>query len=200
MPRSFRALSAAAALAAVTAVGHAQSAQPVSLQLSVLGTAIDNGPTNIGGIGVEPQVRFNWLKSASRGVISVGIGGQWTRHTSGNDEITIAGVFLEPRWVFPVNSERFAPYGALRLGVLQQRSTIDLGRVGVWEGNSIGNALGGGGGFVVRLTPRVNIDIGGAIVRQQFGELTLPSNIGTIYGDGVLTYAVKAGFTVGLGN
>ncbi|MCU0634530.1 MAG: hypothetical protein MUE41_06625 [Gemmatimonadaceae bacterium] len=178
---------------------RAQSAQPVSVQLSVLGTAIDNGPTNIGGIGVEPQVRFNWLKSATRGVISVGVGGQWTRHTSGPDAITITGVFLEPRWVFPVNSERFAPYGALRLGLLQQASSIDLGRVGTWEGNSWGSAVGGGGGFVVRITPKVNFDVGGAIVRQQFGELNLPQNLGTIYGNGFLTYAVKAGFTVGLG-
>lgn len=196
-----RARAALTGLALLLPAGlAAQSAQPVSVQISALATAIDNGGSNIGGVGVEPQLRFNWLKSATRGVISVGIGGQWTRHTSGPDAIAITGVFLEPRWVFPVNSERFAPYGALRLGMLRQASTFELPRVGTWEGSSWGSALGGGGGFVVKLSERMNFDLGGAIVRQQFAELTLPSNLGFAYGNGFVTYAVKAGLTLGLGN
>jgi hypothetical protein len=187
-----------AAVVTPLAATGAQSAQRTSVQLSILGTAIDNGSNDIGGIGVEPQFRFNWLRSASRGVISIGIGGQFTQHALGTDDFTITGVFVEPRWVFPVNSERFAPYAALRLGFLNQSSSIQIPGSVRWDGSSSGPALGGGGGFAVRLTSRMNLDVGGAIVSQKFGAVTLPTRQ-VLYADRFYTYAVKAGVTLGLG-
>jgi hypothetical protein len=186
------------AVGVVSTGAGAQSAQRTSAQLSVLGTAIDNGGNDIGGIGVEPQLRYNWLRSASRGVISIGIGGQFTQHALGPDDFTITGVFVEPRWVFPVNSERFAPYAALRIGFLNQSSSIQIPNSVRWDGSSSGPALGGGGGFAVRLTSRMNLDVGGAVVSQKFGAVTLPTRQ-VLFADRFITYAVKAGLTLGLG-
>ena len=176
------------------AVVYAQSAQPVSIQASVLGTTIGVGTaSNTGGVGFEPQFRFNRVaRSESMGTVSLGIGGQWTRHTSGPDQLTITGGFVEPRWVPPVSfaDGRVFVYLAARLAVLNQSNNFGS--------SSSGAAYGGGGGLAIVLNRRLNLDVGAALVQQSFGDFK--------YTDGSAgsfrtfsAYAVKAGFSYGLG-
>ena len=166
---TFTRLVLGATLTAVAAgLASAQSAQKVSLQLSVLGTSIGTGNSgSASGVGFEPQLRFNHLaRSEGKGTLSLGLGGQWTRHTSGPDELTISGLFLEPRWVPPVSfmEGRLFPYLSARLALLNQSNNFGS--------SSGGTAFGGGGGFAFSLSPRINIDIGGALVSQSFDDFT----------------------------
>lgn len=175
-------------------VAHAQSAQPVSIQASVLGTTIGVGTSSsTGGVGFEPQFRFNRIaRSESMGTVSLGIGGQWTRHASGSDELTIAGGFVEPRWVPPVSfaDGRVFVYVAVRIAALNQSNNFGS--------SSSGAAFGGGGGLAIVLNRQLNLDLGAALVQQSFGDFK--------YTDGSAgsfrtfsAYAVKAGFSYGLG-
>lgn len=172
---------------------RAQSAQPVSLQVSVLGTSIGRSSSSVGGIGVEPQLRFNRvLRSEGMGALSVGIGGQWTKHTSGSDELTISGGFIEPRWVPPVSfaEGRVFPYVSARLAMLRQSNNFGA--------SSGGTAFGGGGGLAIVLGRQLNLDFGFALVQQKFDDIRL-NNGGTGSFESLTAYAAKAGFSYGFG-
>lgn len=184
------------ALGTVPASVRAQGAQPVGLQLSVLSTSIriDAGGSASGGIGIEPQLRFNRLLRSEKGVLSLGVGGQWTSHTSGNDEITITGGFVEPRFVPVLPYERVFPYLSGRVAVLNQSSNFGS--------SSSGIAYGAGGGIAYVLNARVNVDAGVALVRQQFGDIngTRADVVGRVWRSPTMTtYAAKVGVSIGLG-
>lgn len=181
-------------LLVVAREARAQGAQKYGAQLSVLSTAIiyGNNTTSSGGVGLEPQFRLNRVfRSPTAGVVSLGIGGQWTTHSSGPDEITITGAFLEPRWVPPVSFERVFPYIAGRIALLQQSNNFGT--------SSSGSAFGAGGGIAFVVTSRLNIDAGVAIVRQSFGdfEFTRQGLSGTGEFKPFTTYAAKLGFSLG---
>jgi hypothetical protein len=190
-----RLVSGAVLMSLIVGIAGAQSAQKVSLQLSVLGTSIGTGNSgSASGIGLEPQLRFNHLaRSESAGILSLGIGGQWSTHTSGPDELTIAGVFLEPRWVPPVSfmEGRLFPYLAARLALLNQSNNFGT--------SSGGTAFGGGGGFAFSLSSRVNLDVGGAIVSQSFDDFKYNDDGSTGSFRTFTSYAIKAGLSYGLG-
>jgi hypothetical protein len=183
------------ALGAASSSVRAQGAQPFGLQLSVLSTTIriGSGTAASGGIGIEPQLRFNRLLRSEQGVLSLGLGGQWTTHTSGIDEITITGGFVEPRWVPALPYERVFPYLAGRVAVLNQSNNFGT--------SSSGLAYGAGGGLAFVVNTRLNIDAGVTLVRQQFGDITLTRSglSGTGSFPTVTTYAAKIGFSLGLG-
>lgn len=171
---------------------QAQGAQKYGFQLSALATSIGQGSESTGGFGLEPQFRLNRLyRSASAGVVSLGIGGQWTTHSSGADEITITGAFVEPRWVPVMPYERVFPYLAARVAVLNQSNNFGT--------SSGGLAYGAGGGIAYVVNSRVNIDAGVAIIRQSFSDFTFTreglSGNGTF--DPFTTYAAKLGFSIG---
>lgn len=180
-------------LAAPTRHANAQGAQKYGAQVSLLGTSIGTGNgSQSGGVGVEAQLRLNHLyRSSSSGVFSLGVGGQWTSHKSGPDEITISGIFVEPRWVPPLPFERVFPYAAVRVAVLNQSSNFGT--------SSGGTAFGAGGGIAFVVNPRLNIDAGVALVRQSFGdfEYTRTGLSGTGTFDPFTTYAAKIGFSLG---
>lgn len=186
-------LAGAVALLLLAQSMDAQGAQKYGFQLSVLGTAIELNGTS-GGVGVEPQFRFNRvMRSPTAGVVSVGLGGQWSTHASGSDEITITGVFVEPRWVPPLPNERFFPYMSGRVAMLNQSNNFAT--------SSSGLAYGVGGGIAYVVTSRLNIDAGVQIVRQQFGDITR-TGVGAGAGQvlvfpTVTTYAAKIGFSLG---
>lgn len=179
----------------IAGFAHAQSAQRVSLQLSVLGTSIQAGSGSAtAGVGFEPQLRFNRLaRSESWGTLSLGVGGQWTSHSSGPDEITISGVFIEPRWVPPVSfaEGRVFPYLSARLAWLNQSNNFGT--------SSSGTAFGGGGGVAFVLSPRLNIDLGAALVSQSFDDFTFSDDGSVGRFNTHTSYAIKAGFSYGLG-
>ena len=171
---------------------NAQSAQAYSVQLAALFTSFNSGASNnIRGAGVEPQFRFNRLwQSETAGTVSLGIGGQWTRHTSGPQQLTITGVFAEPRWVWHSPVGGLYPYAAGRLALLRQSSNFGT--------SSTGSALGAGGGFAYPITQRVNLDAGVAFVRQKFGDFRLTDGNREESFNAFNTYAAKIGFSFGL--
>ena len=169
---------------------RAQSAQPFSLQLAALFTTIRASSTgsSIPGAGVEPQLRFNRLIASEKyGAISLGIGGQYTVHTKVKDKLTIAGVFLEPRWVPATSSNRIFPYLSARLAVLHMNGEFQFAA----GGSSTGSGFGAGGGLAIRVTRMVNLDAGVQLVQQRFGK------IGTVTFRPFATYTAKIGASLG---
>lgn len=170
---------------------QAQSAQPYSVQLAVLFTSFKNGgSSSIGGTGVEPQFRLNRLYSTeSFGALSLGIGGQYTNHSSSGQTLTISGVFLEPRWVpAAIRSNNIAPYLSARLAFLRQSNNFGS--------SSSGSGFGGGGGLAIKLTKTTNLDGGIQLVRQTFGDIKLTGGATTTFVP-FTTYAAKVGISLG---
>ncbi|HUQ80596.1 MAG TPA: hypothetical protein VM076_05655 [Gemmatimonadaceae bacterium] len=188
---TLRPLALAVALGIVTLApnANAQSRQPWSLQGSVLYTAQDLGGSagTIGGVGVEAQLRrtlSGW---------SLGGGVQYSTHSSGPDDLSLTGLFVEPRFIIPVAAGSFAPYLAGRLAFLH--GSLDAGAVGR-SGSSNGLAFGAGAGLLYRLTERVNVDVGGAVLRQSLSNIKL-DGVGEVEFPSFLGYVLKAGLSLG---
>jgi hypothetical protein len=183
-------LTAGAAVAVAAMPASAQSAQPWSVQGSLLFASQDVNGKAISGVGFEGQFRYT-----PASLWSLGIGVQYSSHKSGDETINISGVFLEPRYSFDIGSDRIAPYLAGRLAFLHESSTLAI----AGDVSSSGSAFGGGGGFLIRWTKSVNVDIGAAFVSQAFGDAS---------GDGGSTvtfkrftgYVAKAGLSIGFGS
>lgn len=184
---------AVAALGHTTSL-HAQGAQKYGFQLAGLATSIGAGDAAIAGGGIEAQLRANTVHATEGYALSLGVGVQATYHSSGSDTITIVGLFVEPRWTPALGSSRVFPYLAGRLTYLQQSSNFGS--------SSTGLGVGGGGGVAVKLTKRLNLDAGVALVRQRFGDFTLnDSSQGTERSfKPFTTYAAKVGISWGFPN
>jgi hypothetical protein len=169
---------------------YAQGAQTASVQVSVLTTAIRMNSQTITGFGGEPQLRANRLVIGPNGVLSAGLGLQYTRHVSGPDHITIAGGFVEPRYTFATSGTIF-PYLGARAAFLRQSNNFST--------SSSGAAFGGGGGVVMALSDRVNLDFGGALIRQSFSDTKHNRTGQTLQFTPFFGYAIKAGVNLGLG-
>lgn len=212
----------ATALGAVlwTAPLCGQSAQPLSIQLSGLiaslsGQAYDGIKA---GPGFEAQLRY------TPSAFSIGGGFQFTSHTlPGFDDgtgtslsttsIRLYGAFLEPRYVLPVSSNSFAPYLSARLSYLRYTGSgdwrfTDGSNNGSFSGSTGGLTMNGGGGLLIHLSPRVNLDMGATYGYTSFGNFswTLTENSGgqTIPGDGGpagsgSNIVVRIGLAMGLG-
>jgi len=167
---------------------RAQSAQPYAIQIAVFSTTIDPGTGAIGGVGVEPQFRASRLYTSERvGALSAGIGGQFSSHWRGQDNLKITGIFLEPRWVPAFSSNRVFPYISMRLAVLRVQGTFKFSP----DASSSGTGYGIGGGVAIKLTRTTNLDAGAQLLRQQFGTL------GPVTFGAATTYAAKVGMTLG---
>lgn len=145
--------------AAVTA----QTSQRISVQGSALYADIygDNFSAVAGGYGFELQLRY------TPGVLSVGGGVQYTKHNDSQAEadghegnIELIGFFVEPRYAFHVGSESVAPYVAARVALarLDLFNAFSTGTDLHWR--SPGVTLNAGGGLLVRLSSRTNLDVG----------------------------------------
>lgn len=189
------AIAAAAIAIAGPLVGpvqlRAQSAQVYSLQASGLATSLRFNGSNAAGTGFEAQLRHNQIKEFSAGVFSVGVGFQSTKHRPPGAELTIKGVFLEPRVAFALGSNNtIFPYIAGRFAWLKQSSQLSE--------DSRGKAYGGGGGAVIRMSGRLNLDIGVAAVVQTFNPAAATGTEGRYSFEPFLGYAAKLGFSLGL--
>ena len=158
----------------------AQSAQALSVQVSGLyigfgGSAYSDMSTGAGG---EAQLRY------TSGAMSLGIGYQITRHTMEGEEghMSNSGAFIEPRYVFSTSSPSLAPYVSARLGLLHMS--------GIMEETSNGGNVNFGGGVLMRLTSRANLDFGATYGYTRFS--------GGITGSGS-DLVLRAGFALGLG-
>jgi hypothetical protein len=145
---------------------EAQSAQPFSLQASALVNGVF-GDVFTGlkdGLGGEAQFRY------TPGALSIGAGFQFTIHElEGRMENTrLYGGFIEPRHRIHVGSNEVAPYVSVRFSVL---------KVGFSGGDlslsSTFMQLNGGGGILVRLASRLNLDFGATFGYNRLGNGTL---------------------------
>ena len=183
-------------------VAAAQSAQEVSVQASVLGASL-SGSEFEGwqtGSGFEGQVRYN------PSAFSIGVGFQLTRHSleGYDDKVSLGGGFVEPRYVIPTKSNSVAPYVSARFSVLRESGSLVVPEGDVSVAAS-GLTLNGGGGLLVRLSDRVNLDLGATWGYTNFGDFTtklngtvVPGFSGIDAGSGT-NLVIRVGVAVGLG-
>jgi hypothetical protein len=163
---------------------RAQTAQRWSIQLSALGaelTNVSNEELRFGG-GVELQARFN------PSALSIGFGIQSTRHTLTNPllgrerTVTYTGGFVEPRLILGTLGDLVAFYASARF--MSLRATTEVAGV---ETKVEGAALAGGGGILVRITSRLNAEVGATAGKEYYnrnsdGGTTLVTRLGLAYG------------------
>jgi hypothetical protein len=116
------------------------------------------------GYGVEGQVRY------TPSAFSIGGGVQWTTHSwtdQGDDSnLSLLGVFLEPRYVLPA-ADRIGPYLSARLALTRLKLKIADEEVGT----ATGQTINGGGGILIAISPKMALDIGATFGYTNFGDL-----------------------------
>jgi len=207
-PRFLSLFGAALASAAIVTSASAQSAQRLSVQasglhVSAFGEAYEGLKA---APGAEFQLRF------TPGVWSFGVGVQGSSHTIsdanfGDEKVLLAGFFFEPRRVIDIGSSRVAPYLSGRLSALRQ--SIDFivnDGFDTYEvtAEASGTQVNGGGGMLVRLSPRVNLDLGATFGLIKFGDVKVDiPGIGSAQLDGSSgtgqNLVIRVGLAIGLG-
>ena len=160
-----------AALVTITDAA-AQTAQPWSIQLSALGAELTNftqdDQMRFGG-GLELQARYN------PSALSIGFGFQTTRHTqelsittvSRQRTVTYTGAFVEPRYILGSVGDLLAIYLSARFMSLSAK--VEVANV---EEKIQGAALAGGGGVLVRITSRLNAELGATAGKEYYNRDT----------------------------
>jgi hypothetical protein len=198
--RLWRAVTvAASSVLLIPSVAVAQSRYPFSIQGSglyarVLGDAYE-AIDLLNGYGFEVQGRW------TPGALSFGAGYQRTNHAADTGDWTLSGIFIEPRFVIDVKSDRFAPYVSGRFSVLHLDGTQDA-----VSSSTSGVNLNVGGGLLVSLGQagggRANLDLGATYGYTRFGDLTLAQDGGAetleSLGSGK-NIVIRIGFVIGLG-
>lgn len=190
-----------AALVGLAPAVVAQSAQRISGQVSLISVA-PSGDAYEGmssGIGFEAQLRY------TPSAFSVGVGYQSSGHDVdmgedfGTEDATISGFFVEPRYVIDIGSQSWAPYLSARLARLTQAANLDDLDV---EVSASGTQINLGGGALVRLSPRVNLDLGLTYGKIDFddGEITFEGETFVVEGTGGSgnNLVLRAGVTIGI--
>lgn len=172
---------ALAGLMAATMSLPAQSAQQWSVQGSGLMATLSGAAyfgTNYGSDrGGEAQLRYT-----TRVGWSFGAGYQKTT----NIAHTLSGPFFEPRYSFVLgDNERIFPYLSGRFSYLNLQqstfnyscaSTCDSTSYASGQNSTSGSTIGAGGGLLLRLTSRVNMDVGATYGWNHFGDITATVN------------------------
>lgn len=167
---------------------NAQAQQRVSAQVSAFSTLVTADGERAIGAGVEPQLRINASRIGS-GYLSVGVGGQLTKHYLNNGTLTLKGVLVEPRISFQSDILAIAKYISFRGGLLKQESAA--------ASSTNGYALGVGGGLVKPIRSRLFLDAGVGAVYQDFDDARTPS--GRLYSfSGTMSFVARLGINVGL--
>jgi hypothetical protein len=172
MPVSPRWVAMCAFAAAFSSDLEAQSAQPFSLQVSGLVSGVLK-KVFVGlkhGVGAEAQLRY------TPGALSVGAGFQFTIHEleERSENARFYGGFIEPRYRIHAGSNVVAPYVSARFAVLKVGfSGEDLSLTSTFL------ELNGGGGILVRLGPRINLDAGATLGYNRLGKGLLKSQVDT---------------------
>ncbi len=194
-------LFAAVVVTALPLPVAAQSAQPISGQVSLISVA-PSGDAYEGissGVGFEAQLRY------TPSALSIGLGYQSSSHDIdlgegiGTRDATISGIFIEPRYVIDVNSNSWAPYVSARLARLTQAAEVEEIDVAA---EASGTQLNIGGGALVRLTPRINLDLGITYGKIDFDdvELTVEGTEYVVEGSEASgnNLVLRAGVTIGV--
>jgi hypothetical protein len=194
MQRTIAVLTFCAALGATQAAG-AQAGTLLSIQGSGLyqvlsGDAYEGAGT--GGIGVEGQLRFNRGPLLGNGR-SLGVGVQYSLHTFdeayNTEDLNLLGVFVEPRIILNLNATRMAPYASARVAFLRQSARVEGTDV-----SATGVQLNAGGGIIIVVTDRANLDVGATVGAVQFGEYSTGSKAGS-----GLNVVMRVGLILALG-
>lgn len=190
--RTAAALVTAACLMPMT--GHAQSAQRWSAQVSALYASLSGDAFNSfnAGAGVEGQGRYTM-----RNGFSFGAGWQYTTHKINGlkNDATLQGPFIEPRFTFVLgDNESFFPYASARVSILEQKVT-DTG----FTASSTGQTFGAGGGVLIRLASKLNLDLGATAGYTSFGDVSFNGTkfAGFPTGSGT-NFILRAGLAYGL--
>lgn len=214
MRRVMSGVAAAGAMALLAAGADAQTGQRWSVQGSGLFAAL-SGDAFQGfkdGIGGELQLRL------TPSALSIGGGLQLTSHDTegeGSDILTnvrLLGFFLEPRYVLDIGSSSVAPYISGRFAYSKMSFTLggiaDDPDISMSIDEPWGPTANGGGGILVRLSSRVNLDAGVTFGYTRFDDINITatnrSNGATItipfeVGSGTNMVA-RVGLAIGLGN
>ena len=189
-------IGVAASLALARDAG-AQSAQRFSMQISGLyaslfGQAYEGFG---GGMGFEGQLRYTTQLGWS-----FGAGYQRTQHDIEgiSEKASLSGPFFEPRYTIELTQfVNLAPYVSGRLSVLKE-SLSERG----FEGTASGFTLNGGGGVLVRLGPRVNLDLGATFGYTSFGDAkifdTVTGQTTTVPNGNGSNVVLRTGLAIGL--
>jgi hypothetical protein len=174
----------------------AQSAQKFSLQFSGLGSVPFGSGLDLvqPGPGWEAQLRVN------PSLWSFGFGVEQTFHSHEVQDdwsVTLLGGFFEPRRVIDIGSNSAAPYLALRVAVSQL--TLEDSATEA-ELTTNGFTVNGGGGVLIRMGGRTNLDLGVTVGYKDLGEVDRsalglqPLDFGT--GQNIVA---RIGLAIGLG-
>ena len=174
-----RGLMLAAFLTATLPAGlYGQAAQRLSVQGSGLGIKLfgDAFPGAEVGYGFEAQVRY------TPGSVSLGAGFQYSSHgVEGVDtRATLIGAFFEPRYVFSTSSSSLFPYLSGRFYVERLKSDNDAAQI---RTTATGLAANGGGGVLVRVASRINVDLGATFGYARFSNFKLENLATGIVGE-----------------
>lgn len=210
--RTFAAVTFGIALGLATTAA-AQTGQRYSVQGSLLYAGLygDAFAEIKDGTGAEFQFRV------TPGAWSFGGGLQVTKHkpegdaTEFFDDITLTGVFLEPRYVLPFGGSTFAPYLSGRFAISKMTFTTvgGLGGPGIEVDveEPTGPTINGGGGLLFILSSRVNLDVGATFGYTQFKDITVTARntstgqeaSGVVNVGSGSNAVLRIGFAIGLG-
>jgi hypothetical protein len=187
MNRILRLTLPAIALVAVSHAAFAQTSQKISVQGSGLFAQLyGDAFTDIkDGIGGELQLRY------TPGKWSFGAGIQHTIHdysntlsipVEGNDipifsNVKLTGVFVEPRYVIDIGSAKFAPYLSGRFAFSKMKFEFTDELLTALTGfildlsEPTGPTINGGGGVLIRLASRANLDLGVTFGYTKFKDI-----------------------------
>ena len=196
----FRRISRYAPLVLALLAGplSAQSARPLSVQASYLRIVLRG--ESLGDVaaanGFEGQLRY------TRGRWSLGGGMEYSRHGIDGQPTGYGlrrfGPFLEPRLLVPWSSNTLAAYVAGRLSVVQVTALVPDSVTTLSAGSATGTTINIGGGLLIRLSPRLNFDVGTSAGFSSFGSVTFPSGTtGGSLGTGT-NVILRVGFGLGL--
>lgn len=201
--RSLRHAAAALVVLAAPTMVQGQSAQRYSVQASGLfvgtfGEAYDGLKA---GPGFEAQFRI------TPSAWSYGFGIQGSSHSFddqslGSESVTLAGIFFEPRRVVDVGSSQFAPYVSGRVAFLQQSLDVTYNGTKV-TADASGAQFNVGGGVLVRLSPKVNLDLGATYGLIHFSDVKVDiAGVGNTTVDGSSgngrNLVLRAGLAIGI--
>lgn len=177
---------------------RAQTAQPFSVQVSALYAGLSGEAYNNfhAGPGFEAQLRYTHPSG-----FSFGAGYQSTRHhvDGVSSDGTLVGPFFEPRYTFEIRGQdNLFPYASLRLSSLKQR--IDNQGFRTTASGFTANA---GGGLLIRLASRANLDVGATFGYTSFSDFVVisPSTgkqvLGGKTGSGT-AFVLRTGLSLGI--
>ena len=203
--RSRRVLFGVVAFTLAAGSASAQTGQKLSVQGSLLYADFfgDQFPALKAGFGGEAQLRF------TPGATSWGVGVQYTMHgdseaeADGHDaNIRLLGVFLEPRYVINTGSSRAAPYLSARAAFAQFDVEVNFSDGDVLTFTSTGMTMNVGGGVLVNMASRVNLDVGATLGYSNYKDAVGDTEFGDPFvhemGSGT-NVVVRLGLAIGLG-